>query len=289
MKNIKIKIAAAAMAAISAMCAAQAIPASAFQYTGTPQYASETQSNMDNYTSYWRGSTYRENSTWTRTYYNGVVVGPGYNSTNLEGSWQGMPLNSSNGNADKGLCRSMATDYFGTNVFIQIVPNARYHTAKLGDQITMHRNGVTKTVWVTYCNAPTLKVVELKNGRITYDNTYTYTGQNLYYGNQTWVVDYVTRPIKQGDANGDGYVYAERYADYYGDLEEIANLANNGIPSWKRSDVLKAAVSLDNDWDITAADHRILMYNLLQFSNGSYYYSTYGRMNGDYGYVKTLY
>lgn len=285
MKHTKLRIAAAAMSAITMACASQAITASAFQYTGTPQYACEQNSTMGNYVSMWKGTTYKTNSTWgTRYFTNGVVVGGGFTAANLEGSYEGQHIT-----GDKGLCRSMARDYFGTSIFMQISPNARYHVARLGDQVTMTRNGVTKTVFVTYCNSPSLKVVELKNGKITYDNAYYYAGNTMMKGNETWTVDYVTRPIKQGDANGDGFVYAERYADYYGDLEAIANYANNGVPAGVRYDVLMAAASLDGDWQITAADHRILMYNLLTFNGSSYYYTTEGRMNGDWSYVSRLY
>ena len=293
MKFRKSRIVAAAMAAITAVSAAQAMSMSAsaygnaFQFTSVPQEVCESLSHMLNHITYWQNANpYKANSTWTRTVSNGIVVGPGFQDNNISRTWQGQTLT-----GDIALVRSMAQDYFGTTIFMEHYPNQRYYMMQLGDQLRLKRGSQSKSVFVyelpSSSNGYKMKAVELINGKITYNVQYTVSGANVIRNGQTWAIDYFTRPIKQGDANGDGYVFGTRYADYQADVDAINEIyGNNGnVQPGHRRDVTYAAASLDNNWTIDVSDYRILLYNQLQNNQ----FVNDGRMHGNWYYVKRLY
>lgn len=291
MKFRKSRIAAIAMAAVTAVCAAQSMAMSAsaygnaFHFTSVSQETAESQSYMNSRVNTWKnGSTFRANSTWSGTASNGIVVGPGFQDNNISGTWYNQTLS-----GDIALARRLAQDYFGTTIFMELYPNQRYYMMQLGDQLRLKRGSSYKSVFVhelpSSSNGYKMKAVELINGKINYNVQYTVSGANVIRNNQTWAINYVTRPIKQGDANGDGYVFGTRYADYQADVDAINDYFLNGIPSGHRSDVTTAAASVDNDWNIDVSDYRIVLYN--QLVNGNF--QNDGRMHGNWYYLKTLY
>lgn len=288
--KMKFRIASAVMAAITAVCAAQATAisasaASGATYTSVSQETCESASYMNRKVSQWRYSgAYRENALWTwyNTAYCGRVFGSGFTS-NISGNTVGQVLHS-----DEGLVRNLAVDYFGTEVFMEHYPNARYFTPQLGDQYKISNGSYSKTVFVyqlpSSSNNYKLKTVEVIDGFIKYDRQYQLGGTYLYRNNETWHIEYMTRPIKQGDANGDGQVLAQNtYSSSTSDLDKI----NGGIPtslSYYGKRAFIAAASLNNDRNVDVTDYRILLYNQLQNN----YFVNDGRMHGNWYYVKTI-
>lgn len=291
--KMKFRIAAAAMAAMTAVCAAQAtsISASAASdctYTGTPQYACETLSHMMNHITMWSYSgEFRDGIYWsdaTDKMYSGYVFGPGFNTSyNPSGIYKGYRIT-----GQACLVRKLAESYFRTTIFCANTPNERYFTPQLGDQLKIKCGSEIKYVFVYQLpsseNNYKLKTVEVVNNRVRYNREYTSSTAYLYNGNQTWHIEAVTRPIKQGDANCDGVVLARStYTSSNSDLDVI----NAGIPSNYTGDRKKAfiaAASLNDDRNVDVTDYRILLYN--QMENGVI--TCPGRMNGYWTYLKTI-
>ena len=295
MKFTKIKAAAIVMAAATAICAGQAMSASAagtaFQYTSFTQTQAESQSRMNTVKNAWKnngwnGVKFKANASWNQTATLGVTVGPGFSSSTPSGNQQGATLSGS-----AALARKMAESYFDTTIFIETYANGKYYSQTLGDQLTLtnYAGTQTKTVFVTQV-AGGMKVTELQNGKIKYDIPVSNCNGTIVFNNDDpWLATYVTRPIKQGDANGDGVVLC--HTNYYiwgNDLTYLGNYCNgnyaNNFTSNPRTDVLFAACSFDHDWSLNYYDYDVLQNDQ---ADGSDYTYTY-RMNGNFGYVKRL-
>ena len=279
MKHIKARIAAIAMAAITSVAAAQAISASAFRYTSKTQTQCETASYMNSIMTNWKNSTFRQNAYWNQNLTSGVVVGPNFSNVTISGKYEGAPLSGS-----EALVRKMAQLYFGTNIFQEVYCNGKFYSAQLGDQLVITRNGQKRYLFVTD-NGYT----ELVNNRIKHNNNYQISNGVMIIGNQTWICDYVLRPVKQGDANGDGTVIAFDYYVWNSDLTAISDYAAGNFPNGVRQDVLVAASSLNKDWTINSTDYNALKDDQRETPGFNYTgYSYNGRMNGNYGYVTRL-
>ena len=112
MKNMKTRIAAAACAAITAVCGAQALSASAFNY-GHP-YSGNTQSwcqnpqNMGYNLHAWQSYGWPENSTFTQTVKAGTCVGKGFTTSHISSYTTSTTLRNS-----IGWVRYLANSHFG--------------------------------------------------------------------------------------------------------------------------------------------------------------------------------
>ena len=280
MKLRKLKAAAVAMAAISTVCAGQAITASAFQYTSATQEQCETQSRMNTFVNKWKytgsfraGSAFGNNASYT----SGVVVGPAFSSTTISGTYGYNQIY-----GGRALARMLAEDYFGTTNFVENYCNGKFYRPQLGDQLHLTNGNQEKTVLVTK-NTGTIEVVEVINQRIRYNVTYQNCNGTFVKNNVGWTCDYVTRPIKQGDANADGVVQCYDYYVWSNDLNTL-NGYTSQIPNGVRNDVLMAACSLDNDWTLGYVDY-IMLVNDQSVPSG---WNTNGRMGGTFGYVKGI-
>jgi hypothetical protein len=168
---------------------------------------------------------------------------------------------------------------------MQAAPNARYFQAQIGDQYKLTCGNKTKYVFVyelpSESNNYKLKVVEVVNNRVNYDQAYTSGCTYLYKGNETWHIEYFTRPIKQGDANCDGLVYSNYTPMGGSDTDALNYIYQNGLPgtidTYEGYLAMIYACSLNMDWYITQNDVDTIRYN-----NAS------GKMNGYWRYVGSM-
>ena len=283
MKTMKARITAAALAGAMSICgaAAQAVPAFAFEFSSYTQLEREQQSTMDQAVSAWKTSTqFKSGKNWTNSdnISSGVVVGKGYSSQTPSNRYSGTQLSGSD-----ALARALAQNYYDTTIFMELHAASKEFNPQIGDQIVLTNGSTSKTVFVTSVSG-SIKVVELVNNKVTYDVSYSMGNGSMRRGGVNWTTSYVIRPIKQGDVNGDSYMYALDHGyGIYSDVDAMYDIVynNNGqLPSGARSDVMTAAISLNGDWSVTTWD-----YWLLQYGHGP----ENGRMdNNSYGYVKTL-
>lgn len=264
MKSAKLRIAAVAMAAISSFCAAQAITASAFSYTSRSQYTCEQQSTMNSNVSTWKTSTrFKANKTWTEHVYSSTVVGGYYNSYIPGGYWQGQDLNRNNGQA---LARALAANYFGTSIFMSFPGGSKEFAPRLGDQVCLTRNGVTKFIFITK-DSSGYKAVEQVNGKIVYDRAYGLGNGFMTYGNEIWSVAHFLRPIKEGDANGDSYVFRYSVHNFSGDDSAFQSyIGSSNLGDWGNAKM--AACTMNNDWNITDTDYNTWVSQIGTYDDG---------------------
>ena len=277
MKSAKLKIVAVAMAAISSFGAAQAISASAFTYTLNSQYTMELQSTMNTRVARWKssswGTRFLPNKTWTEHVTSGTIVGGYYDSYIPGGYWFGQDLT-----GGKSFVRALAEDYFGTTIFMVFGGGSKEFAPRIGDQICISRNGETRYLFITNTTNG-IKAAELVGGKIKYDRSYGVNNGAMTFNGNRWTVNNYLRPIKQGDANGDSYVYKNSYHNFSGDKDAFASYAKYGVPgNW--GNVITAALTMNNDEFVTQTDYNTWSNNL-----GN---TTYGRMNGSYGYVVSI-
>ena len=280
MKSAKLKIAAVAMAAISGVCSMQAITASAaFQYTQTSQEVKERQSTMDTYVARWKSgwwnNDYLPNTTWNKTVVSGPIIGAGYSSTVPGGYHENQSLTGS-----KSLVRALAQDYFDTTIFMSFFGGSKEFSPRIGDQVCLKKGSTTKYIFITKGPSGT-QAIELVNGKITYNRAYGVGNGAMYYGNEYWSVQNYLRPVKEGDANGDSYVYLNSFHNISGDDATFRSYLNYGIPgTWNNA--ITAALTMNDDWNVTWDDYQTWHDNL-------YYNSANGCMRGNFGYLKRLY
>ena len=207
MKTMKARITAAALAGAMAVCGAltQAISASAFVYSDYTQLEREQQSTMNQAVSTWKASTkFKSGKNWTNSdnISSGVVVGKGYSSQTPTNRYSGTQLSGSD-----ALARALAQNYYDTTVFMELYASSKEFNPQIGDQIVLTNGSTSKTVFVTSVSG-SIKVVELVNNKVTYDVSYSMGNGSMRRGGVNWTTSYVIRPIKQGDVNGDSYMYA---------------------------------------------------------------------------------
>ena len=277
MKHVLTKAAAAFCAAATAVCAMQAVTASAINSqhptTGNTQASCEEPRNMGHNCYYWSVYNYPANTAWDQTVISGKVFGPGYSTTTISGNTQGTPLNGA-----VAWARKLACEHFGSANTIFTEQPASYANClpamKLGDQIVLTRNGQTHAVFVTGINFgngnDSVTVSELVGGVIKYGVTYTVPvdGQLRRSSNgQTYNISYVVRPVKEGDANGDSSVDIM-------DVDFI--LSHTGVYNFPGSDynTVMGACDLDGDWSISWQDAMAVYMNM-----------NCGKLDGNYSYL----
>ena len=284
MKHMKSRIAAVLFAAVTTVCASQAITASAFEHTSTSQDYCEEPYNMSYATRNWNlYGNYCDGETWNKKIYSGVVCGSGFSTTTYSKTYQGSQLQGS-----QAFCRMLAESYFGTTTFMEHIVYSGT-ALKLGDQIKIDCGNEHRTIFVTYINGNTIRGFSLNDSThkiIHGTETFTRSGWHLsssngkYYG-----MDYLTRPIKEYDANGDGIVTT---ADKNWIYNHIGKSQHECGFDNKRWDIFMHTLN-NNNWQIEYSDYYTIGYNLAHL-NGTNQTNNTGRMTYDgsnyYYYVK---
>lgn len=284
MKNVKLKVIASLMAAVTTVCASQSLSASAYQRTSTYQYLCET-SDMPLALYAWRynsngyrGGKFRENASWNQTVTSGLVFGPGYTWTTISGKYEGQQLTGS-----QALARAMAESYFDTKIFMEHYCDGRFYQETLGDQLTLtNSNGVSRTLFVIGNG----KFVELQNGKIKYNVTAGWANGGYYFNNNyndMWYCSYVTRPIKVGDANGDGVVANDDYYNTFNDVSALSECAVGNYPSGACQQAIIAACDFNGDGRLSMPDAYYLAADMNIECTPNHTGRTYS-----YGYVKSV-
>lgn len=293
--KMKSKIAAIAMAAMTAVCTAQAMAMTTsaavvdgpLKVTGVPQEVCESDSHMMNHITMWRNAgEFREGIYWsdyTDRMTSGYVFGKNFSYNNPSGTSVGDRIT-----GEACLTRKLATQYFGTSTFMCAEPSARYFMAQIGDQYKIKCGNQTKYVFVyqlpSSANNYKMKVVEVVNNRVRYDRQYDFGTSYLFSGNQSWHIEYYMRPIKQGDASCDGFVFSSYNpvgggtSDTDACLTQYYNYHYQSNPDARTQAIISAcSVYMPFDWVVDRNDVETIRYNGAQ-----------GRMNGSYGYVASL-
>ncbi|HAG12307.1 MAG TPA: hypothetical protein DCG49_00415 [Ruminococcus sp.] len=266
MKHIKTKIAAIACAAISTVCAAQGITASAaITHTSMTQYAVErgySSSDFLHYMAnkfpsgkYWNSgnadtytSTYNSNKT---TYVPvGPVCDPGFKTTNVFNA----PTQNTQLTKSAAFARKCAMELFGTTVYMRTGSHKNF-SANVGDQITYTDGNKKHTVFVTRKDGGTLSFAEVQDNagcKISYSGTGFFHNGALVRNNVGYTVNYVERPIKVGDVNGDTVVDGA-------DSSALTAIINGTFDyTGKNYNMLRAAGDVNRDWTMNAADRTII-------------------------------
>ena len=276
MKRTTTKAAATLCAALTAVCGMQAITASAttdaHPVSGNTQDSTEFGMNFSHNLYFWSVYNYPQGTQWSQTVRQGKVFGPGYSTTNLSGIAEGTALP-----ASLAWARFLANGNYGSeNLYYTEQPASIVDDttqAKNGDQIVMTSNsGQKHAIFVTSVYSDySLSASELVNGRVQWGSGYVKFGYNKLRRTSdgtVFTVNYVVRPVKEGDANGDSVV----------DSSDVTWLSNHyNAYSFPGADynVQMAAADIDGDWQITWRDaFGVLMNNSDGRMTGNYSYST---------------
>ena len=284
MKLRKSKIAAAAMAAVTAISAAQAITASAFSYTTVPQRTCESYSYVNNITTYLSGCNgTKANTTWSGSVTWGPTCKTGFQGGSYSNIGEGTSVSSG-----KAFARKVAKEVYGTTSYMEMkeVTNTSAYNyfryiPRIGDQVTVKNGSTEKTIFISNVTNGTIKACEVdEGGKIRYNKSYTYRSSNktFTYNGKAWTFQYVARPVKEGDANGDSYVSLDgdtfTYTSYSGsvtfnckaDGAEMSYIMNHGCRSGEQYNWLCAAADWNNDWQIDGRDYKIFCDHIIDYS-----------------------
>ena len=277
MKHIRTRIAAAVVAAAAAACTMQAVTASAYVsnhanwLTGQTQESTEYGANFAHSLYYLQRSLNNAGiNTFTDSVQTGLVLGPGYTTANLSGIQSGTSLSGS-----LAWARYLGNSFYGSQTVYTEQPASRYSSLsdiKQGDQIVISTNGRQYAVFVTAVNDSCIYVSELWGDAIMWGIEFTRTSNNKLkrtFGGVTFNIDYIVRPVKEGDANGDSV------ADFM-DVVWIANNIGGSVASGVDYTTQMIAADLNGNWGFDQDDAIEVYYHI-----GS------NRMNGDYRYVTT--
>ena len=278
MKRTTIKTAAALCAAITAVCGMQAVTASAITgahpTSGNTQDSTEFGMNFSHNLYFWQVHHFPQGSAWSQTIRQGKVFGPGYSTANISGISEGTALP-----APLAWVRSLAIGNYGSeNLYFteqpaDIVDDIR--TAKQGDQIVMtSSSGQQHAIFVTSVYSDySVNASELVNGCVQWGSGYVKFGYNKLRrisDGTVFTVNYVVRPVKEGDANGDSVVDSA-------DFTWLSNHYNAYSFPGADYNATMAAADIDGDWQITWRDAMGVLMN-----------NSDGRMTGNYSYCTTV-
>ena len=286
MKTMKSRIAAMLLAATATVSAAQAITASAwetFYYTTVTQAYSQVPYNMGQTIKGWsRFSNINDGSYWNSYVTSGVMCSEGYNKTTYSNKSEGQRLYNS-----QGFCRLLAETFFGTKTYMEKIIYGST-AIEQGDQIRIgYRNSSdARTLFVAYVDGITYNTYTLDESTHTIKvERYRKTGTNTYYlrkldsnGNPTGpslYMDYLTRPVKEYDVNGDGTVSTADTAWLTTNIGDVSNYPKDVnellSPSTYRSDVF-ARVAHANDWKVEYSTFYTIGYDLGHGNAGKFRY-----------------
>ncbi len=279
MKHMKARIAAMLFAAATTVCASQALSASAFSHTYSSQDYCEEPYNMSYSCRNWGlYGGYYNGQIWDGEVYSGVVCGHGYSQTTFSKTYQGSKLEKS-----AGFCRMLAESFFGTTTFMEHI--VYYNTPlTIGDQVKIDYGNEHRTLFITSITGNTVRAYSLNEntGEIITGEAFTRNGWHLrsQSSNKNYGMDYLTRPIKEYDANGDGIISRD-------DADWILTNYNNGRVTQhdcgfdnKRWDILIHALQNEHTWKIEYSDYYTIGYNLGHL-NGTNQPNNTGRMTYD--------
>lgn len=278
MKNMKTRIAAAACAAITAVCGMQAMSASAFNYnhpySGNTQSYCEEPRNMSYNLHAWQSYGYPENGTFTQSIKAGTCVGKGFTTTHISSYTNGTTLKNS-----IGWVRFLANSHFGFEpakaAWLELPKTdfGYYYNYRQGDQIFLYNNNNGyHALFLTGVSGNTFTVSEINGGKIKWGVKYTLMNDYKFKRNsdgKIYDLLYVARPIKEGDANGDGFVNRN---------DVIWIQGHNGGANYSgiNRDLLMGAADVSGNWWLTNEDSSEIY---------SYMYESKGYMTGDHRYV----
>ena len=298
MKKIATRIAAAACAAITAACGAQALSASAFnnghpywenqqEYCESAYAMSRSRYFWINYGSNGNGN-WAEGRSWSGTVKVGEVLGKGFKRTHVSNYnpnyWNNTNQNKSERpqssvSGARAWARTLACSHFGFTaqqaVWLELPKTDFNYRGNFlrGDQVVFTNS---HAMFITAINDDdTFVCSELRDGKIRWSTTYKMMGnyklKNLS-NNTTYTISYVARPVKEGDANGDGWVDRN---------DQIWVNNHNGNPYQNSTvydnDVLLSAADVTGNWWLNSADASEIY---------SYMYEIGGYMTMDHRYVK---
>ncbi|HAG12306.1 MAG TPA: hypothetical protein DCG49_00410 [Ruminococcus sp.] len=287
MKHIKTKIAAIACAAVSAVCGAQGITASAAATHGSTTQ-SQVEGNCDavpffmHYislkfptNSYWNSGnpntvTYSYNSGKTTKVTVGKVCDSGFKTTNVYGG----PTEGTQLTRSAAFARKLAEELFDTNIFMRSGTGKTF-TPRVGDQITYYTGSgsATHTVFITGVNGGvTYADCQDNTGcKISLTNSCSFSNGVFVKNGVGYSVKHVERPVKVGDVNGDSVV----------DGNDCTTLIKVQLGTFNFSgvnyDMMRAAADVDQDW---------VFYDQDDFNYIASHY--HGGCLDNHGYVKTL-
>lgn len=275
MKHIRNRIAAAIIAAAAAACTMQAVTASAYVSNHAHWLTGQTQESTEYGANFAHSLYYLQRSynnagvnTYTDTVTSGVVFGPGYSTTTISGKHEGSVLTGT-----LAWARYLGHCFYGQDTVFTEQPASRYSSIsdiKQGDQIVISTSGRQYAVFVTSVGDSSIYVSELWGDAIMWGIEFTRTSNNKLkrtYGGVTFNIDYIVRPAKEGDANGDSIV------DFM-DVVWIANNIGGSVASGVDYNTQMVAADLNGNWTFDQ-DDVLAVYNN----------AGYGRMNGDYRYI----
>lgn len=299
MKHIKSRIAAFACAAIAAACGMQALSASAFNnghpYWDNQQEYCESAYAMSRNCYFWQtyggngNGNWAEGKSWSGSIKAGELLGKGFeksHTSTLNGNYWNQP-NQNKANRPQSTisgarawARTLACSHFGVEaqktVWLELpgddgtMFNYRGNFMR-GDQVVFTNN---HAVFVTGINDnDTLTCCELRSGIIRWNVKYKIMGNHKLKNlstSTTYTISYVARPVKEGDADGDGFVNRN---------DVIWVQRNNGgaYDDTKDREVLLSAADIDGTWWLTNADASLINNNMYEIG---------GYMMGDFRYVK---
>ena len=256
MKNIKTRIAAAACAAITAFCGAQAMSASAFNYghpySGNTQEYCESAYAMSRNVRMWQtyGSNgsgdWAEGCSWSPSVKAGKMVGRGFTTAHTSNYSTNQTLT-----GPVGWVRTLANSHYGfeaQKAAWMEIPSSYMNgwtSFRQGDQVILKSGNTTHAVFITYIDGETFYCSELRSGKIRWGVQFKVTnygaGLKRVSGGQQYTIQYVARPIKEGDANGDSYVDVT-------DVDWVGNHYGGGYISGTNRDILMAAADYTGNW-----------------------------------------
>lgn len=298
MKNMKSRITAMMFAAAMTVCASQAITASAeqFYYDTQSQDWCELPQNMGYTVRGWsRFMGYNAGSKWInkngtpKSWVSGTVCGEGYE--NYAHTSLGQTLTGS-----VGFCRELADTFFGTKTYMEIEVWGDT-PIKPGDQIKLGLGTAnTRTIFVAYVNGLTFETYSLDSNNTILRETFRRASSNSYMLQKlndsgavvsTFTMDYLNRPIKQGDANGDG-VFDDADKEWIEDNignqpgqypKNVNTLMDSGT---HRADIFARALWADpQTWCINYSTYYTVGWNLYHKNGQTGVHNDTGRMTWD--------
>ena len=257
-KMMKSKIAAAFAAAVMAVCAA-VTPASA---THGDSGTSQREAFTTPYQTYWKAcEQYKfpagkywnggNPESYTNTPCNGHAHDNYYQHDYIYSKGFTSFIGSVNGYQCYGFAQKLQSDFYGVTAgaWIRLTDTAG-RQLRVGDHLRI--NGYKHSVFVTEVNGNTLKFADCNAGGtcvIRWDVNATVNNGVLSYNGLTRVIDWIERPIMQGDVNGDSVI------DWL-DINDIVSLYRGLYNfSGKQKNPIMEAADLNNDRHVTVQDY----------------------------------
>lgn len=281
MKNMKTRIAAAAFAAITAVCGMQAMSASAFNHCYPYTYGTqETALYTIGHDLYlWQCYGMPQNSNWSQTVKAGTMVGKGFTNSHLSSY-------STNQNLFNQMAfpRYLAASHFGMDqdkaAWLELPASdfTAYGHFKGGEQIYLKLNGTYHAVFVENSSSNVLYCSELISNKVKWGVQYKLLSNNKLKrvsDGKTYNIQYVVCPVKEGDADGNGSVNRN---DVQWIEQRVANNYGNPNVSGCNNALRKAAADVDGSGWLTLADSQEIYGHM---------YESKGIMTGDYRFALT--